>query len=69
MKLHLIPKLKFTKLGSKSGDRAIMKSTVVRNPVKPTLIKGRGAYKHNDSDSEDEKSVKVITKKIKPLKF
>lgn len=68
MKLHLIPKLKFTKLGSKNGDRPLMKSTVVRNSVKPTLIKGKGAYKH-DSDSEDEQSVKVITKKIKPLKF
>ena len=68
MKLHLIPKLKFTKLGSKNGDRPLMKSTVVRNPVKPTLIKGKGAYKH-DSDSEDEQPVKVITRKIKPLKF
>ena len=68
MKLHLIPMLKFTKLGSKNGDRPLMKSTVVRNPVKPTLIKGKGAYKH-DSDSEDEQPVKVITKKIKPLKF
>ena len=69
MKLHLIPKLKFTKLGSKNGDRPLMKSTVVRNAVKPTLIKGKGAYKHNDSDSEDEQPVKVITRKIKPLKF
>ena len=69
MKLHLIPKLKFTKLGSKSGDRALMKSTVVRNPVKPTLIKGKGAYKHNsDSDSEEE-PVKAVVRKIKPLKF
>ena len=65
-KLYLIPKLKFTKLG-KSGDR-LMKSAVVRNAVKPTLIKGKGAYKHN-SDSEDEEPVKVITRKIKPLKF
>ena len=68
MKLHLIPKLKFTKLGSKNGDRPLMKSTVVRNPVKPKLIQGKGAYKH-DSDSEDEQPVKVITRKIKPLKF
>jgi hypothetical protein len=68
MKLDLIPKLKFTKLGSKSGDRPLMKSAVVRNAVKPTLIKGKGAYKH-DSDSEDEQPVKVITRKIKPLKF
>ena len=67
MKLHLIPKLKFTKLGSKNGDRPLMKSTVVRNPVKPKLIQGKGAYKH-DSDSEEE-PVKVITRKIKPLKF
>ena len=67
MKLHLIPKLKFTKLGSKNGDRPLMKSTVVRNPVKPKLIQGKGAYKH-DSDSEEE-PVKVIRRKIKPLKF
>ena len=66
MKLHLIPKLKFTKLGR--GDRPLMKSAVVRNPVKPKLIQGKGAYKH-DSDSEDEQPVKVITRKIKPLKF
>jgi hypothetical protein len=66
MKLHLIPKLKFTKLGK--GDRPLMKSTVVRNPVKPTLIKGKGAYKH-DSDSEDEEPVKAVVRKIKPLKF
>lgn len=66
MKLHLIPKLKFTKLGSKSGDR-LMKSTVVRNSVKPNLIKGSGAYKH-DSDSEEE-PVKAVVRKIKPLKF
>ena len=67
MKLHLIPKLKFTKLGSKN-DRPLMKSTVVRNPVKPKLIQGKGAaYKH-DSDSEEE-PVKVIRRKIKPLKF
>lgn len=64
-KLYLIPKLKFTKLG-KSGDR-LMKSTVVRNPVKPKLIQGRGAYKH-DSDSEEE-PVKAVVRKIKPLKF
>lgn len=68
MKLHLIPMLKFTKLGSKNGDRPLMKSTVVRNPVKPTLIKGKGAYKH-DSDSEDEEPVKAVVRKIKPLKF
>ena len=65
-KLHLIPKLRFTKLG-KSGDR-LMKSAVVRNPVKPKLIQGKGAYKHN-SDSEDEEPVRAVVRKIKPLRF